>query len=402
MSASLTLTEAYSRLHEIESSDDGFADKAERALELGTEFLGVENGHVTRIVPEFDYWEAIASSDPPDGTYPAGLQLDLQTTFCRRTLQADDSIALHDAAAQGWEDDPAYIEQGLDCYHGTPLRVDGEAYGTVCFVSADPREDPFTDTETTVAEHIGHLLEHELRIERQTAETDQREKLIDVLCRVLRHNIRNDVSVIQGHLTQIRDQLDDPDYPDTITDRTNNLLGLSEKARTLDSIIRSEFEYQVVDLPSYLRDSVFEMTERYPDAGFVVTNVDPVELSVLPTLKMAIQELLENAAHHARPNPMVRATATKTDDAVEITVSDNGPGLPTQEAAVLDDGLETSLRHGSGLGLRLVYWIVTSHNGHLETTVTDDGTDITIVLPPYTADSGIEAAADSHSIPEEN
>jgi signal transduction histidine kinase len=398
----VTITETCSRLQEIENSDGDFTDKAERALELGTRFLGVDNGHVTRIVPEFDYWEAIASSDPPDGTYPAGLQLDLETTFCRRTIQADDSIALHDVADQGWEDDPAYIEQGLDCYHGTPLTVDGETYGTVCFVSANPRKNPFTESETTVAELIGRLLEHELRIERQAAETNQREQLIDVLCRVLRHNIRNDVSVIQGHLTQMTDQLDDPAYADIITNRTNNLLGLSEKARILESIIRSNFDYQDVDLPSYLRDTVFEMTEDFPAASFAVTDVDSVALSVLPTFKLAIQELLENAAQHARPNPAVTVTATKTDDAVEITVSDNGPGLPAQEAEVLDDGIETPLRHGSGLGLRLVYWVVTSHNGHLETTVTEDGTDITIVLPPYTADLGVESTGETQTTQEDN
>ncbi|WP_277424153.1 HAMP domain-containing sensor histidine kinase [Halorubrum sp. CSM-61] len=59
--------------------DLAFEEKATLALSIGEALLGVENGHLTRIDPESDYWKAIASTDSADGRFPIGLQLDLRT-----------------------------------------------------------------------------------------------------------------------------------------------------------------------------------------------------------------------------------------------------------------------------------------------------------------------------------
>jgi len=67
-------------------------------------------------------------------------------------------------------------------------------------------------------------------------------------------------------------------------------------------------------------------------------------------------------------------------------VIDNGPGLPDQEQKVLSEGVETPLIHGSGLGLWMVNWIVTTHDGSIDTTVTDEGTTVTVTLPRMRAD----------------
>lgn len=79
----LTPNEARHELYTVMNRDSSFEVKAEQALELGRAYLGVENGHLTKIDTQSDYWEAIVSTDPPSGAYPAGLTLDLQTTYCR-------------------------------------------------------------------------------------------------------------------------------------------------------------------------------------------------------------------------------------------------------------------------------------------------------------------------------
>lgn len=139
-------------LYEIIRSDNPFEDKARNALELGVEYLGVDNGHLTRIDEKTDHWEAMVSTDPPDGRFPAGLELDLGTTYCRQTMESESPIALHDVPNQGWEDDPAFREHGLHCYHGTKIILDEEVFGTVCFVSTEPRVEPFSDAETMFIE----------------------------------------------------------------------------------------------------------------------------------------------------------------------------------------------------------------------------------------------------------
>jgi len=142
-----TAQEARNELYEIIRRETPFKEKAEDALRLGVEYLGADNGHLTRINQETDHWEAIVSTDPADGRFAPGLELNLGTTYCRRTIESNSQIALHDAPNQGWADDPAFETHGLHCYHGTPLIVDGEVSGTVCFVADDPRGQ-FTDGET--------------------------------------------------------------------------------------------------------------------------------------------------------------------------------------------------------------------------------------------------------------
>jgi PAS domain S-box-containing protein len=78
---------------------------------------------------------------------------------------------------------------------------------------------------------------------------------------------------------------------------------------------------------------------------------------------------------------VITVTATTADGTVEISIADNGPGLPADEQEVLSKGVETSLIHGSGLGLWMVYWIVDTHDGTIETTVTPEGTTISVTLP---------------------
>ena len=48
---------------------------------------------------------------------------------------------------------------------------------------------------------------------------------------------------------------------------------------------------------------------------------------------------------------------------VVVLLRDNGPGIPEDEVETLEQGYETDLKHLSGLGLWLVYWIVDMSGG---------------------------------------
>lgn len=88
----VTSREARHRLYEIMRRDVSFEEKAREALGLGEQYLGADNGHLARVDPETDYWEATVSTDPPDGLFPPGLELELGETYCRCTIAGDDPI----------------------------------------------------------------------------------------------------------------------------------------------------------------------------------------------------------------------------------------------------------------------------------------------------------------------
>jgi len=154
---------------------------------------------------------------------------------------------------------------------------------------------------------------------------------------------------------------------DIIEQKASELIEISEKARevgkTLDREDRAEKQ---IDVTECVKRTCEEFRQSYPDAE--ITTKIPESLLVFAdrTLEAAISEVLENAIEHNDDEPSVTITVSNTEEDyewVEITISDDGPGIPEAEREVLTEGKETALHHGSGLGLWLTNWIVGKFGG---------------------------------------
>ncbi len=115
---------------------------------------------------------------------------------------------------------------------------------------------------------------------------------------------------------------------------------------------------------------------------------DTAELSVQGVarlLRRALRNLLENARRHGAGNISVRLT--RLGDVAEITVSDNGPGVPEAYRARIFDAFfrlpGASERDGGvGLGLALVKSIATRHGGSVRVdNRAGGGASFTLTLP---------------------
>ena len=91
-----------------------------------------------------------------------------------------------------------------------------------------------------------------------------------------------------------------------------------------------------------------------------------VEVDAL-LLERALVNLLDNAAKHTPADTTIELCVRVMDDAVEIDVADDGPGLPPGEAQRLFEpfrrGASESSVPGIGLGLALVERIAQAHGG---------------------------------------
>ncbi len=368
-------------LYAVMRNDIPLEDKTQQALALGKQFLDVDNGHFTRIDTETDHWEALTSTDPPDGQFPPGLELDLNTTYCRRVFEEDSQIAVDDAPNQGWTEDIAYQTHGVRCYLGTPVLIDEELYGTVCFVNEHAREEPFSEIERLFSRFLTQLLERELENELHEERLTRQTNLSLVLNRVLRHNVRNNMAVIRGYTEMLSRNHENGEAAQEALEDIDDLLQLCEKARTLDRVVANDADHSSIELRSVVDTIADTVRANYPNATISVAGADAIVIDTLPSLKRALEELIENAAKHAGDAPTVEISVELVPNAVEIRVSDDGPGLNRQDAEVLQMGTETPLLHGSGLGLWLAQWIISSHNGTIETTDIADGNTIVITIP---------------------
>lgn len=375
------LTGALDGLTHILEQNATFNWKAEEILRLGTDVLDIEHAHLTRIHSDLDYWEVIASTDSADGLYPPGTTADLQTTFCRRAIKEDDTVRFHDVP-QSLEDDIAYQTHELQCYFATPFRSRDRLIGTVCFVDEVARGTQFDDSEVAFIEHLASLLGSEFQLKKQAFSLESYSKLVTIFNRILRHNLRNDLTVIRGHMDMILEQIEQPETdPERLQATIDRLIALAEKSKELREIAQSDPKLNQVSVTSMARRNVAEIEQEYPETTIELSVPDSIQVLAFPPLDIAIRELLENAAKHTGPDSTCSMAVEAVSDEVLITISDDGPGLPESEQRVLRGEPETPLTHGSGVGLWIVWWCIDMHDGEIQTSVSNSGTTITVVIP---------------------
>ncbi len=343
--------------------DVSFEDKATAALSVGEEYLNVENGHLTRIDRDGEYWKAIASTDPSDGEFPAGLRLDLGTTYCRRTTREGSSVALHDAPNQGWADDPAYDAHELRCYHGTPIALDDEPYGTVCFVSTDARDESFSADETLFAELIARMIENELQRDRTMAKVER----LDQFASVVSHDLRSPLNVAQGRVEFERSarESDHLEAAAGALDRMERLIAdVLTMARQGQEIERTE----TVSLGSIVE----ECWESISSDAATVDVVGGLRFKTDPNrVRLLFENLFRNAVEHGGADVSIRIGPLSNGDG--FYVEDDGPGIPESDRdRIFDTGYSTG-RDGIGLGLSIVSGIVEAHDWSIVATEGSEG-----------------------------
>lgn len=202
-------------------------------------------------------------------------------------------------------------------------------------------------------------------------EIARREQRISVLHRVLRHNIRNEMTVLLGHLEYVQRAADGPITDDVmaVERSADKIMSFAENARLIERTLKQGDETVVVDAVDCINNAIeyvpngdreidlaLEAESRNGNHG-VVSAVDR-EL-----LRRAIGELIENAVVHGSGE--VDVELVRRDGWVDVRVLDEGPGIPGGEVEALHAPVETALDHGSGLGLWVARWTADLCGGEL-------------------------------------
>jgi signal transduction histidine kinase len=213
---------------------------------------------------------------------------------------------------------------------------------------------------------------------RDITDRQTREQQLAVLTRVLRHNLRNDLDTILAHAEEIE--------TDTLRDRIATQIEHTQrtatKARAVETVLEaSQQQRQEVDLLATVDSVVGSLRETYTCELTVQTPATLRVVSHEPLLRRLLTELLENGIEHTDADrPCVELAISVDDGVVRIEISDDGPGIPAHEFDVLEAGSETPLRHGSGIGLWIVTWIVDYLGGDLSFESTAEGSTVRVLL----------------------
>jgi len=220
---------------------------------------------------------------------------------------------------------------------------------------------------------------------------------IEVLHRLLRHNLRNTLGVLVGSLDQLVATVEGEgaatggSTPGELARRAResarDLETLAEEAheiqRTLDAPVPEDAR---VDCASLAADAVEQARAEYPAATVSVESVETAPATATERLALAVEELLTNAiVHNPDPDPRVWVEVGPAPESgwTDVVVADDGPRIPEADRLVVSGEAEiTSMQHGTGLGLWLVRWTVEQFGGTVSFGNRDGGgNEVRLRLP---------------------
>jgi len=213
--------------------------------------------------------------------------------------------------------------------------------------------------------------------ERNRRTLERQNEQLELLNRVVRHDIRNDMSVIINYAELLRDHVDDAgaEHLDTLAEHSEHVVELTRTVRELMETMLGEdaSEHGSVDLARVLRSEIEDLDAGHDDVSVTVdTPLPDVSVRGNEMLSSVFRNVLANAVtHNDKDEPAITVRAETTADAARVHIADNGPGIPaSQREEIFGKGEHGIDSPGTGLGLYLVHTFVDQFGG--EVWVTDN------------------------------
>jgi signal transduction histidine kinase len=244
-------------------------------------------------------------------------------------------------------------------------------------------------------EHRAHAdsLQREVRVATEALLEQQRglaraERLAATgeLAASVAHELRNPLAGIQLTLVNLKRELDDPGMIDRLDlatgelKRLNRLLNdLLDRSRHLPEPSRS------LDLAASIQQLLALTRYQLPSRVQVESRVPEGLICHLPQdrLRQALLNLILNGARALEATGgVVEISAHSEGKALQVTVSDDGPGFPPEVLHRVPRPFLSTSEQGTGLGLTIAYRFARDLGGELELSNREPhGADVTLILP---------------------
>lgn len=250
------------------------------------------------------------------------------------------------------------------------------------------------------------LSQERIRLEEernQIALQTQRESLQANLLRAVSHDLRTPLTNINGSVGILmgKDQTLKPEVREqlytAIDDDTNWLINMTENllAATQLETDRTKLKTAPELLEDLFQSAVRQLDRRARDHHISVDLEDQTLMASMNAgmIQRVIINMMNNAIQYTPKDSHIILSGTRRKDWVEISVSDDGPGIPDEAKKHLFDLFYTAeqgkpdSKRGLGLGLHLCQSIVNAHGGTI--TVSDhapSGTTFRFTLPAVRTD----------------
>jgi signal transduction histidine kinase len=272
----------------------------------------------------------------------------------------------------------AFLFNGLIASMRRPLEELVEASERLASGDLDARVSAGGFSETAMLGAAFNEMAGELQ--RRAGERDRLDRMRDEFVLTTSHELRSPLTSVQGFAELLmleRDNLT-PKQADTVEIILDNTRHLVRLLNDLLDLARSDAGRLAIkpvptDIASLIDDTVRTMRNQTEAASQQLTQAVQEGLPPLQVdrdrIRQVLMNLLTNAHEYCPERASIHVAATRVDDEVEIAVSDNGPGMSSDQVEHIfdrftrgDAGL-TQRVGGTGLGLAISKSLVELHGG---------------------------------------
>lgn len=313
-----------------------------------------------------------------------------ECAFCNYTIVEEGLFVVEDALEDERFVDNALVteEPHIRFYAGYPLSSkDNLPIGTLCVIDREPRDFSDEDGESlrNFATQAESLLELHLKTKnleernRELEETQERlretiqekESLLDEV----HHRVKNNLQSIMSFLRLQSREVDGSSAQHVLAEseqRVRSIMLIHERLHQVGN-------ETTVDFVDYCRDLISSLFGAYSDPDQRIENELDVTLETLDVqyvvpLGLFVTEATMNALEHAfegQEEGMVRIDCHRSDGRIQLTVTDDGSGLPKSPESLQEESF----------GMRLMRTLgVDQLGGDLEYE-SDGGTTVKLTVP---------------------
>ena len=241
------------------------------------------------------------------------------------------------------------------------------------------------------------LFDTDRLLQNAKGKTEILEQLRADLLRAISHDLRTPLCSISGNADMLlgnSDRLDEATkhqiYSD-IYDDSEWLIGVVENLLSITRLNDGRLKFKFTDqlLDEVIAESLRHISRKHDDYK-IVTDCEELVLARMDVrlIMQVLVNLVDNAIKYTPPGSVICIRGTKTDGKAQISVEDNGPGIPEEMKTHIFEMFYTGKTtvadsHRSlGLGLALCHSIIEAHEGTLVLTDHDPhGCNFTFTLP---------------------
>lgn len=219
---------------------------------------------------------------------------------------------------------------------------------------------------------------------------------------LLTHEISNQLTVIHGFALMLHHGLGElPEetalqFTEAILRNSNQMRRLLDAVSDLRQLDEGQLQLDLgpVDLVTLVQETLDDLQGQLAERNVFTILPSSVEVDADAVhIRQTLTNLVGNAAKFTPPGANVAVELSLLEDAVELSVTDDGPGIPPGREGELFQKFSRlgSQLTGTGIGLYLSRAIARAHGGDLYHVPQPDGCRFTLRLPRTAASPGVDA-----------